>query len=203
MELNKVYQGNSIDIIRTMPSESVDCVVTSPPYYGLRDYGHPGQIGLEESPSEFIEKLVDLFREIRRVLKPQGTCWVNLGDSYSGNCSRMSKGRHGFGEKREGVFTKGGGLPSKNLIGIPWMFAFAMRNDGWYLRQDIIWHKPNAMPESVTDNDGLPFSLDDLTISPVKWRTESLKAYGNAIVPQVMYEIFRAIELIERKEDKK
>lgn len=151
MELNKVYQGNSIDIIRTMPSESVDCVVTSPPYYGLRDYGHPGQIGLEESPSEFIEKLVDLFREIRRVLKPEGTCWVNLGDSYSGNCSRTSKGRQGFGEKREGVFTKGGGLPSKNLIGIPWMFAFAMRDDGWYLRQDIIWHKPNAMPESVTD----------------------------------------------------
>ena len=151
MEKNKVYLGDSLEIIKTFPDKSIDCVVTSPPYYGLRDYGVDGQIGLEETPEEYIDKLVSLFREIRRCLRDEGTCWVNLGDSYSGNCSRASKGRAGMGAEREGVFTKGGGLPPKNLIGIPWRFAFAMQADGWILRQDIIWHKPNPMPESVTD----------------------------------------------------
>ena len=151
MELNKVYLGDALETVRTFPDESINCVVTSPPYYGLRDYGVDGQIGLEESPEEYISKLVDLFREIRRVLKKDGTIWVNLGDSYAGNCSRTSKGRAGMGAEREGVFTKGGGLASKQLMGIPWRFAFAMQADGWYLRQDIIWHKPNPMPESVTD----------------------------------------------------
>ena len=151
MEKNKVYLGDSLEIIKTFPDKSIDCVVTSPPYYGLRDYGVDGQIGLEETPEEYIGKLVSLFREIRRCLKDEGTCWVNLGDSYSGNCSRASKGRAGMGAEREGVFIKGGGLPPKNLIGIPWRFAFAMQADGWILRQDIIWHKPNPMPESVTD----------------------------------------------------
>lgn len=151
MEKNKVYLGDSLETIKTFPDKSIDCVVTSPPYYGLRDYGVDGQIGLEETPEEYIDKLVSLFREIRRCLKDEGTCWVNLGDSYSGNCSRTSKGRAGMGAEREGVFTKGGGLPPKNLIGIPWRFAFAMQADGWILRQDIIWHKPNPMPESVTD----------------------------------------------------
>ena len=151
MEKNKVYLGDSLETIKTFPDKSIDCVVTSPPYYGLRDYGVDGQIGLEETPEEYIDKLVSLFREIRRCLKDEGTCWVNLGDSYSGNCSRTSKGRAGMGAEREGVFTKGGGLPPKNLIGIPWRFAFAMQADGWILRQDIIWHKPNPIPESVTD----------------------------------------------------
>ena len=151
MEKNKVYLGDSLEIIKTFPDKSIDCVVTSPPYYGLRDYGVDGQIGLEETPEEYIGKLVSLFREIRRCLRDEGTCWVNLGDSYSGNCSRASKGRAGMGAEREGVFTKGGGLPPKNLIGIPWRFAFAMQADGWILRLDIIWHKPNPMPESVTD----------------------------------------------------
>lgn len=151
MELNKVYLGDALETVRTFPDESINCVVTSPPYYGLRDYGVDGQIGLEESPEEYISKLVDLFREIRRVLKKDGTIWVNLGDSYAGNCFRTSKGRAGMGAEREGVFTKGGGLASKQLMGIPWRFAFAMQADGWYLRQDIIWHKPNPMPESVTD----------------------------------------------------
>lgn len=151
MDIDTVYLGDSLDVIKTFPDESIDCVVTSPPYYGLRDYGVDGQIGLEESPEDYIGKLVELFREIRRCLKKDGTIWVNLGDSYAGNCSRTSKGRAGMGAEREGVFTKGGGLTSKQLMGIPWRFAFAMQADGWYLRQDIIWAKPNPMPESVTD----------------------------------------------------
>lgn len=151
MELDKVYLGDALEVIRTFPDESVDCVVTSPPYYGLRDYGVDGQIGLEETPEEYTERLVSLFREIRRCLKGEGTVWVNLGDSYAGNCSRTSLGRAGMGAEREGVYVKGGGLASKQLMGIPWRFAFAMQADGWYLRQDIIWHKPNPMPESVTD----------------------------------------------------
>lgn len=151
MELNKIYLGDALETVRTFPDESINCVVTSPPYYGLRDYGVDGQIGLEESPEEYISKLVDLFREVRRVLKKDGTIWVNLGDSYADNCSRTSKGRAGMGAEREGVFTKGGGLAPKQLMGIPWRFAFAMQEDGWYLRQDIIWAKPNPLPESVTD----------------------------------------------------
>lgn len=219
MEMNKVYLGNSLEVIKTFPDESVDCVVTSPPYYGLRDYGtgtwvggdpncphyrttkvseltatghkrmqdmgeavgdaiyksvcpicgavrKDDQIGLEETPEAYIERLVSLFREIRRVLKKEGTCWVNLGDSYnsapSGNSEenrkkhadsvsfrKPKKGEEDRSQQRKAGLVKG--LKPKDLIGIPWMFAFAMRTDGWYLRQDIIWHKPNPMPEAVTD----------------------------------------------------
>ena len=151
MEINKVYLGDSLETIKTFPDACVNCVVTSPPYYQLRDYGEEGQIGMEDTPKEYIDRLVSLFREIRRVLKDDGTLWVNLGDSYSGNNSVVSTGRAGFGNGREKVFTKGGGLPKKNLIGIPWRFAFAMQEDGWILRQDIIWAKGNALPESVKD----------------------------------------------------
>lgn len=146
-----ILLGNALECIKELPDNSINCVVTSPPYYGLRDYGVEEQIGLEETPEKYIDNLIFLFRDIRRVLKDDGTLWVNLGDSYAGNCSRTSTGRCGMGKEREGVFTKGGGLQAKQLMGIPWKFAFAMQNDGWFLRQDIIWHKPNPMPESVTD----------------------------------------------------
>ena len=216
MELNKVYLGNAIDIIRTFPDESIDCVVTSPPYYGLRDYGtghweggdpnckhyreskksdktitghkrmqeHEApvgdaiyksvcplcgavrvdeQIGLEETPEEYIDRLVELFREIKRCLKKEGTIWVNIGDSYWGGGWRNAEFNEHSGEIQKG--SKGtycgksmpnlkgyvNGYKPKDLIGIPWMLAFALRAAGWYLRQDIIWHKPNPMPESVTD----------------------------------------------------
>ena len=213
METNKIYLGDSLEVIKTFPDESVDCVITSPPYYGLRDYGtgewvggdpncphyrttkvsemtatgHKGmqekglavgdaiykhvcpkcgavradkQIGLEESPEEYVERLVTLFREIRRVLKKDGTCWVNIGDTYNGykgnkkaehndsdyvgghECHPTREGGHGLEAKN---------LKNKDLIGIPWMLAFAMRADGWYLRQDIIWAKGNPMPEAVKD----------------------------------------------------
>lgn len=120
---SRILQGDSLEVLKTLPSDSIDCCVTSPPYYGLRDYGSDGQIGLEETPEKYIQKLVEIFREVRRVLKEGGTLWLNIGDSY----------------KR------------KDLIGIPWLLAFALKQDGWHLRQDIIWYKPNAMPESVKD----------------------------------------------------
>ena len=186
-KIDTVIQGDCIDVLKTLPDETIDCCVTSPPYYGLRDYGtgewvggdpncphrrlskysektitghaqdglagnvgdaiyksicplcgavrHDKQIGLEETPEEYIEKLVNVFREVKRVMKDDGTLWVNIGDSYA--------------QQRGG--TTANGMKHKDLIGIPWMLAFALRTDGWYLRQDIIWHKPNPMPESVKD----------------------------------------------------
>jgi DNA modification methylase len=137
-------------------SSSVQCVVTSPPYYGLRDYGIDGQIGLELTVEEYVDKMVAVFREVRRVLRDDGTCWVNLGDSYAG--STQSGGKNGLNgtpknsEKHYGIHKNlSGSLKPKDLIGVPWRVAFALQADGWYLRQDIIWHKPNPMPESVTD----------------------------------------------------
>lgn len=155
--------GDCIAEMQFMASKSVQCCVTSPPYFSLRDYGVAGQIGLEPTPTEFVQRLVEVFRDVRRVLRDDGTLWLNLGDSYAG-------GGNGGG----GSFAKDGircalagtdknkatrfgprgavdGLKSKDLIGIPWLVAFALQADGWYLRQDIIWHKPNPMPESVRD----------------------------------------------------
>lgn len=206
-----IIQGDCLEVMKTLESESVDCCVTSPPYYGLRDYGTAqwvggdencdhlpkygsktstlgggkdtqesakfykdicakcgairidSQIGLEETPEKYVDKLVQVFREVKRVLKNEGTLWLNLGDSYasggSGGCSIKStlNGGRGVGddEKLRQMEQKQRNIPiglkPKDLIGIPWMVAFALRNDGWYLRQDIIWHKPNPMPESVTD----------------------------------------------------
>jgi len=119
-----ILVGDVSESLRALPAQSVRCVVTSPPYFGLRDYGHEGQIGLEDTPEAFVERLVGVFREVRRVMTDDGTLWLNIGDSYG----------------------KG-----KNLVGIPWRLAFALQADGWVLRQDIIWHKPNPMPESVKD----------------------------------------------------
>lgn len=148
--------GDCRDILKTMPDASVHCVVTSPPYFGLRDYGVDGQIGLEASPDAFVAEMVAVFREVRRVLRDDGTLWLNLGDSYAndGKWGGSSGGKHvpalhgNSGIGRGKVTT---GLKPKDLVGIPWRVAFALQADGWYLRQDIIWHKPNPMPESVTD----------------------------------------------------
>lgn len=161
---NTVIFGDAVRGLQLMPDECVDTCITSPPYFNLRDYGKDGQIGLEDSADEYIEKLVMVFREVRRVLKPDGTLWVNIADSYAGS----GKGRLKSGEAIESTFgkinsgsrgtlegilkkTDANGCKPKDLIGIPWMLAFALRADGWYLRQDIIWHKPNPMPESVRD----------------------------------------------------
>lgn len=148
-----IYVGDVLTGIKNIQDGSVQCCITSPPYWGLRDYGHDDQIGLESTPEQYVNNMVAVFREVWRILADDGVLWLNLGDSYAGNSSRASNnGRAGFGTEREGVFAKSGnGLKPKDLVGIPWRVAFALQQDGWYLRQDIIWHKPNPMPESVTD----------------------------------------------------
>jgi len=155
-----VHLGDCLASLKTMESESVNTCVTSPPYFGLRDYGVDGQIGLEETPEQYVAKLVEVFREVRRVLRDDGTLWLNLGDSYAGSGMGAANYPDCASEKQKsnlGSTTakgRGGmtyGLKPKDLIGIPWRVAFALQADGWYLRQDIIWHKPNPMPESVTD----------------------------------------------------
>ena len=154
VELNKIYNEDCLTFLKQMPDQYVECCITSPPYFGLRDYGMAGQIGLEETPEAYVEKMVAVFREVRRVLKDDGTLWLNLGDSYASN----TKGSGGPSSKQDSNAGSrynprkfNHGVKEKDLMGIPWMVAFALRADGWYLRQDIIWHKPNPMPESVTD----------------------------------------------------
>lgn len=149
----EILKGDCLVTLKQLKDKSINTCITSPPYWGLRDYGEGKQLGLEETPEEFVENLVKVFREVKRVLRDDGTVWLNLGDSYAGNNSRASNnGRAGYGNPREGVFTKSGqGLKQKDLVGIPWRVALALQQDGWYLRQDIIWHKPNPMPESVKD----------------------------------------------------
>lgn len=149
--------GDALDVLRTLPDGSVDCIVTSPPYYALRDYGTPGQYGLEPTPAAYVETMRALFAEARRVLADDGTLWLNLGDSYASGPTgtRKSSGLQGAPNSattRAGMGAKnGGGLPDKSLLGIPWRTAFALQDDGWILRNEIIWSKPNAMPESVRD----------------------------------------------------
>ena len=199
----EIKQGDCLEVLKTLPSDSVNCCITSPPYWGLRDYGTAkwegengncehtishysdnlkpdcdrpvrgdrslcikcgakridSQIGLELTPQEYVEKIVLIFREVRRVLRGDGTLWLNLGDTYSaqrwtkkGETTTPAQPMNGMSDTWRAIApTKESGLPDKNLVGIPWRVAFALQADGWYLRQDIIWHKPNPMPESVTD----------------------------------------------------
>lgn len=155
-EQHRILVGDCIDMMRTLSDKSVHTCVTSPPYFGLRDYGVDGQIGLEETPGEFIARLVEVFREVRRVLRDDGTAWVNMGDSYASDSKwgGSTGGKHVkalHGEGSIGRTRTRTGLPDKNLMGMPWRLAFALQDDGWILRQDIIWHKPNPMPESTRD----------------------------------------------------
>jgi site-specific DNA-methyltransferase (adenine-specific) len=167
--------GDVREQLRRLPDASVQCCVTSPPYFGLRDYGREGQIGLEGTPDAFVGALVDVFRDVRRVLRDDGTLWLNLGDSYAGSgpsgasYQSATTKRREAGDGTDGAFRVSKtlsdrgltyaqkkpipppGFKPKDLIGIPWRVAFALQADGWYLRQDIIWHKPNPMPESVRD----------------------------------------------------
>jgi DNA modification methylase len=147
----RILCGDSREMLATLPDGSVQTCVTSPPYFGLRDYGVDGQIGLEPTVEEFVENLVDVFRGVRRVLKDDGTLWLNLGDSYAANRGyQVTDGKHIDVGNNMGMKVPDG-LKPKDLIGIPWRVAFALQQDGWYLRQDIIWSKPNPMPESVRD----------------------------------------------------
>ena len=150
-----LHHGDSLTILSGLPDASVNCCVTSPPYFGLRDYGVEGQLGLEASPAEYVENLRALFAQVRRVLADDGTFWLNLGDSFARNPAKGTTGtmngrnipRMGYAGDKIGKPD----LPEKNLLGIPWRVAFALQDDGWILRNDIIWAKPNAMPESVSD----------------------------------------------------
>ncbi len=163
LDVNKIYLGNCIDVLKSFPSESVNCCITSPPYYGLRDYGIDGQFGNEDTPEQYIENLVAVFEEVRRVLKDDGVLWLNLGDSWAGSNqgagtkkpTAKQASNHGTNYmttvNHKSKLFKLDGYKPKDLIGIPWMAAFALRKAGWYLRQDIIWAKGNPMPESVRD----------------------------------------------------
>jgi len=155
METNIILNGDSAEMLKTLPAESVHCCVTSPPYYGLRDYGADGQIGREDSPEQYIKRLVAVFREVWRVLRPDGTLWVNIADTY---CGTGSKGNHydpkypkGRTGQQISVNNHAPGCKKKDLIGIPWLLAFALRDDGWYFRNAVIWEKGNVMPESAKD----------------------------------------------------
>ena len=155
-----LYHGDALTVLRELPAESVHCCVTSPPYWGLRDYGTEGQLGLEPTPEEYIARMVEVFREVRRVLRSDGTLWLNLGDSYSSATKgasgdesstlspsgvRVQRAAHRCADYRDA------GIARKQLLGSPWRVAFALQADGWFLRSDIVWSKPNPMPESVTD----------------------------------------------------
>ena len=160
--LNKILCGDALQVLRTLPDNLVNMVVTSPPYWGLRDYGVNGQLGLEENPEQYLEKMVEIFQEVRRVLRPDGTLWLNLGDSYAsggnggGGCymdERIEAWSASYNHRlaKKGWRSAPEGLKHKDLVGIPWRVALALQADGWYLRQDIIWYKPNPMPESCSD----------------------------------------------------
>ncbi len=181
MELIKILHGDVRESLRSLPDSSVQCCVTSPPYWALRDYGTEGQLGLEATPEEYVDNMVNVFREVRRVLRDDATLWLNIGDSYAGSGrgdyqgsqsglqgstdgqdqSRIAKGSQksaGFHEtaRQSGAVGRAwvpppAGLKQKDLVGIPWMLSFALRADGWYLRSEVIWHKRSPMPESVRD----------------------------------------------------
>lgn len=154
--MNKIFYGNCLDVLKKLKAQSVNMCVTSPPYFNLRDYDHDDQIGLEKTPQQYVEQLVKVFMSIHRVLKDDGTLWINIGDSYARQGGAAKKSRHWDGRDKDvnmcnAIQAKDIGLAPKNLIGVPWRLAFALQDAGWILRQDLIWHKPNPMPESVQD----------------------------------------------------
>ncbi len=155
---NRILIGDCIEQMATLEAGSVQTCVTSPPFWGLRDYGHPGQIGLEASPSQYVEKLVAVFRSVRRLLRDDGTLWLNLGDTYAGyhGNSRVPddqapSNKPGYVENMRTSCVGVEGLKAKDLVGIPWSVAFALRADGWYLRSEVVWQKTNPMPETARD----------------------------------------------------
>lgn len=155
-----LHVGDALEQLRAMPADSVQCCVTSPPYYGLRDYGVKGQIGIETTRAEYVQRLVEVFAEVRRVLRGNGTCWVVLGDTYASGAWGGGRGANstinGSNPTRAQAAqlklkNRLDGLKPKDKLGIPWRAAFALQDEGWWLRSDIVWHKPNPMPESVRD----------------------------------------------------
>jgi DNA modification methylase len=208
----ELHHGDALEVLRGMESESVHCCVTSPPFYGLRDYNVDGQIGLEATPEQWVQHLVEVFREVRRVLRADGTLWLEVGDSYAAAQGLTSRGEprlaksriideaepwradggDGGGATRKLKATPAWGVKPKDLIGAPWLLAFALRADGWYLRSDIVWSRPNPMPESVTDRPTKAHSyLFLLAKSPrYYWDQEALREpaewarWGDQTVPK-------------------
>lgn len=152
LEHSTLFEGDALRVLDRIPSDSMQCAITSPPYWGLRDYGIEGQIGLEETLPQFINRLVAVFNQVRRVLKPDGCLWLNIGDGYtSGNRGYRAADRKNPARAMSVRPDTPEGLKPKDMLGVPWRLALALQDDGWYLRSDIVWHKPNAMPESVKD----------------------------------------------------
>lgn len=155
METDRILCGDALEMLRTLPDNSVHCYVTSPPYYALRDYGVDGQIGREDTPAQYVARLTDVFSEVRRVLRPSGTLWLNIADTYAGKGNQGDSVDPKYPNGRTGqtvaINRRVEGCKAKDMIGIPWMLAFALRDSGWYLRSDIIWMKANPMPESCKD----------------------------------------------------
>ena len=155
METDRILCGDALEMLRTLPDNSVHCCVTSPPYYALRDYGVDGQIGREDTPAQYVARLTDVFSEVRRVLRPSGTLWLNIADTYAGKGNQGDSVDPIYPNGRTGqtvaINRRVEGCKAKDMIGIPWMLAFALRDSGWYLRSDIIWMKANPMPESCKD----------------------------------------------------
>ena len=184
---NAILFGDALLELKKIPIESIDIIITSPPYWGLRDYGAPGQLGLEKTPEQYVDKMVKIFREAKRVLKNEGTLWLNLGDSYVSGKSRYSSGAQTLSGKTRGEPVNGNKpdlrhhkfLKDKDLAGIPWRVAFALQADGWYIRQDIIWHKPNPMPESVTDRCTKSHEYIFLMSKSPKYYFETIKEKAN------------------------
>ncbi|MBP5723658.1 MAG: site-specific DNA-methyltransferase [Bacteroidales bacterium] len=151
--LNKILVGDSLSLMKEMPDNCIDCAITSPPYFNLRSYSVENQIGNEETPEQYVNKLVEVFHELKRILKPEGTFWLNIGDTWNGSKKGNTEVNKHKRIQQNVCFEKKlwEGAKRKDLIGIPWMLGFALRNDGWYIRNDIIWHRPNAFPKTAPD----------------------------------------------------
>jgi len=188
MNKQDLIQGDCLEVLKTLPSESVDCVMTSPPYWALRDYGVEGQLGLEPTFQEYINKLCDIFDEVKRVLKKEGTCWVNISDTYSGNKEGKTDNKvsNYLKDTTKNLHKKRGNYPDKCLCCIPDRFKIEMVNRGWICRNEIIWHKPNCMPSSVKDR----FTVD---FEKIFFFTKSKKYYF-----ETQYEPLQAPETTKR-----
>ncbi len=186
MEINKIYLGSALDVLKTFPNESIDCVVTSPPYWSLRDYGVDGQLGLESTCQEYISKLCGIFDEIMRVLKKDGTVFVNLGDTYSGNKEGKTDEKvcQHLKDTSKNIHKKKGLITEKSLCQVPSRFAIEMCNRGWILRNEIIWHKPNCMPSSVNDRFTVDFERIFFFTKSKKYHFEPQKELSRSKEPK-------------------
>jgi DNA modification methylase len=208
----KILQGNCINKLKTIADKTYHTCVTSPPYWGLRDYGVDNQLGLEETPQEYVANMVQVFRKVRRVLRDDGTVWLNLGDSYASNGTYINKWlKKDKNKDKQHLHTKNADrykdrkayriniIKPKDLIGIPWRVAFALQEDGWYLRQDIIWHKPNPMPESVKDRCTKSHEYIFLLSKSKNYYFDNESIKIKAINPNILYKAYKSGKNISKQ----